>query len=60
MAGSKTRLILPFTLGTAFGAIGGLAVGAVLGHRVFAGLLHLWSIVGRDDDSEPKFELLLQ
>ena len=59
-ARSKSRFFVPFTLGTALGALGGIALGAALGHRLFAALFHLWSLVARSDDDEPRFELLLQ
>ena len=34
-AQSKSGFVLPFTLGTAFGVISGVTLGALLGHRLF-------------------------
>ena len=57
---SRTGFVLPFTLGTAFGVIGGVTVGALLGHRLFTAMLDLWSLFSHDSDQEPPFDLLLQ
>lgn len=59
-AQSKSRFVFPFTLGTAFGVIGGITLGALLGHRLLSAMLDLWSLFGRDSDQEPPFDLLLQ
>lgn len=55
-----TRFLLPFVLGTLFGALGGAAVGAVIGHRVVSTVVHVASFLGRHDDDELRFDLLLQ
>ncbi len=59
-AQSKSGFVLPFTLGTAFGVISGVTLGALLGHRLFTAVLDLWSLFGHDSDKEPPFDLLLQ
>ena len=59
-AQAKSGFVLPFTLGTAFGVIGGITLGALLGHRIFTAMLNLWSLFSHDSDQEPPFDLLLQ
>ncbi len=59
-ARSKSAFVLPFTLGTAFGVVSGVTLGALLGHRLFTAMLDLWSLFGHDADQEPPFDLLLQ
>lgn len=59
-ARSKSGFVIPFTLGTAFGVISGVTLGALLGHRLFTAMLDLWSFFGHEGDQEPPFDLLLQ
>jgi len=59
-ARTKSGFVFPFTLGTAFGVISGVTLGALLGHRIFTVLLDLWSLFSHDSDQEPPFDLLLQ
>lgn len=59
-AKTKSGFVFPFTLGTAFGVIGGVTLGALLGHRLLTAMLDLWSLFGHDGDQEPPFDLLLQ
>lgn len=57
---SRFGFVIPFALGTLLGAVGGATIGALLGHRLFGGLLHLWSMLHREHDEELRFDLFLQ
>lgn len=59
-AQTKSGFVFPFTLGTAFGVISGVTLGALLGHRLFSAFLNLWALLSHDSDQEPPFDLLLQ
>lgn len=58
--GAGTRFFFPFVLGTLFGAVSGVTLGALLGHRLFAGVMYLASLLRRHDSDELRFDLLLQ
>lgn len=57
---SKAGFVFPFTLGTVFGVVSGAALGAFLGHRILTLVLAIGSLVGRHEEKEPPFDLLLQ
>lgn len=57
---SRSRLATTFFVGSLFGALGGIFLGAILGHRVIAGTLHALALVSRRDKDELRFDLLLQ
>lgn len=58
--GSRARLAVTFLAGSLFGALGGVFLGALVGHRVIAGTIHLFSVLARRDKDELRFDLLLQ
>lgn len=58
--GSGARFAFPFVLGTIVGSLGGIILGAVVGHRVISAVVHLTSLLTRDDDDQLRFDLLAQ
>lgn len=46
--------------GMIVGAVSGITLGALLGHRVLSAAVHLWSFLERDHEDELRFDLLLQ
>lgn len=58
--GSRLTFIVPFLLGTIFGAVAGTTLGALIGHRFAAVIQPIASIFGRGHDDELRFDLLLQ
>lgn len=58
--GPRTPFIYPFALGVICGVIGGTTLGALLGHRAFSAVVHLVSLLGRRDEDQLRFDLLLQ
>lgn len=58
--GSRSRLAVTFFAGSLFGVLGGVFLGALLGHRVIAGTVHALAVLARRDKDELRFDLLLQ
>ncbi len=50
----------PLVFGMVVGAIGGITLGALVGHRVLSAAVHVWSFLERDHEDELRFDLLLQ
>ena len=56
----KSTVAVSFSIGAVVGTVIGTVFGILIGPRAFTALLHAWSMITREHDDRPRFELFLQ